>query len=129
MIRLKNVCVAWGGTNDLVGGATAAATFANLQTYVTARLAVGWSVVVLTCIDRGDVDITVPRAAYNTLIRNAYGGGAVPKVALSDVAANANLGANGASANPTYFQADQVQLTPAGFAIVDADTAAAILTL
>jgi hypothetical protein len=127
--RVQNIVVAWGGTNDLAGGATAAATFANLQTYVNARLAVGWSVVVVTCIDRGDVNINVPRAAYNTLIRAAYGGGAVPRVALADAAANANIGANGANANLTYFDAGGVDLTPVGYAIVAQVVAVAIASL
>jgi lysophospholipase L1-like esterase len=127
--RTKNIVVIWGGTNDLAGGATAAATFANLQTYVNARLAVGWSVVIVTCIDRGDVNINVPRAAYNALIAGAYSGGAVPRVVIADAAANANIGANGASSNATFFRADKVHLQPAGYAIVAPLVATAVQSL
>jgi lysophospholipase L1-like esterase len=124
--RLENFCAAWGGTNDIVNlGDSAATVFANLQTYINARLAVGWKVVVLTCIDRTGINETT-RAAYNALITSTYGGGAVPGVAVADVAANANIGANGAASNLTYFMSDGIHLTTAGYAIVAPVVATAI---
>lgn len=126
--RVENVVCIWGGTNDIISGAAAATVFANLQTYVNARRAVGWKVVILTCIDRTTINETT-RAAYNALITSTYGGGAVAGVAVADVASNANIGANGANTNLTYFMADGIHLTAAGYAIVAPLVSSAITSI
>jgi lysophospholipase L1-like esterase len=127
--RATNIVAAWGGSNDIaIDSATAAATFASLATYVNARLAVGWSVVIITCVDRNGINETI-RATYNLLITSTYGTGAVQGVAVADAAGNANIGANGANPNLTYFMADGTNLTPAGYAIVAGLVEAAALSL
>lgn len=113
----RNIDVIWGGTNDfVVNGSTPAAVYAILQEYCAARRAVGWKVIVVTMISRyfpggnpvSGESIDADKDAYNALIRanwSTFADG------LADVAANPNLGADGAYANLTYFQADQVHPT------------------
>lgn len=110
----KNICVIWGGTNDMAqSGRTPAQTYASLKTYCAARRAAGWKVVVVTMISRtgnnpvGGESLDTDKTAYNALIRSD------PTIydALADVAGNANLGADGAFSNTTYFQVDGVHPT------------------
>jgi hypothetical protein len=117
--RTENICVLWAGTNDMaLYAASGTTTFGYLQTYVNARRAVGWKVVIVTCINRGDIDINTERGVYNGLIAATYGGGAVPGVAVADPAANSHLGSNTAWMDTTYFLADKVHLTPVGYGLV-----------
>lgn len=105
----NHTVVIWGGTNDLSSGATAAATFAVLQSYVTALLAAGFRVKVLTMVKRGTGGaLETKRVDYNALI-NASGWDVI------DVGARAEFSD---VTNTTYYQADQTHLTTAGYAIV-----------
>lgn len=87
----RNVCLIWAGTNDISGGATGAAAYANLTTYIADRFAAGWdAVVAVTPLPRGVGAITGQYAAYRTLIlANAAGASAV-----SDPIGNATLAAD-----------------------------------
>lgn len=105
----NHTVVIWGGTNDLSSGATAAATFAVLQSYVTALLAAGFRVKVLTMVKRGTGGaLETKRVDYNALI-NASGWDVI------DVGARAEFSD---VTNTTYYQANQTHLTTAGYAIV-----------
>jgi len=113
----ENVLVAWEVRNDLVLNlATAATAYSNLVTYCQARQAAGWTVIVLTVLPStgGDEpgDFEASRGTVNTNIRNNW---ATFADALCDVAANGNLDD---STDATYFQADQVHLKAAGYAVV-----------
>lgn len=114
----RPVLIAWGGTNDLFGGASAATTYSRLVTYCQARQAAGWRVVVLTILPRSNVGtpgtFEADRQTVNTNMRTNW-----PTFAdaLADVAADARLGDAGDETNATYY-ADLVHLTDAGYAIV-----------
>lgn len=123
--RTKNVVVVWEATNHIqIGGATAQQAHDSLQTYVQARQAVGWKVVVLNVLPRAS-DNDTTRASVNTLINaNTMGYNA-----LSNVAANSSIGDNGDETDTTYYQSDQVHLTATGAGVVSGLTATAIGTV
>lgn len=127
MFRAGARLIVFAGTNNLTGGGeTAAAALAELATYVAARQAAGWDVWVATMIGRGDQasnqsNYNAQRALFNAGIASAY-----PTRTLN-YAGNPLLGANGASANATIYQADLVHLTAAGHAL-NAATAHATLS-
>lgn len=124
------VIVLWGGTNDLgTGSRTPAQVFADLQTYGNARQAVGWKVVILSLLPRSATsptfeadrqtlkglllgDFTVPTGFTNIWTGGSYAD------ALVDLASDSVIGLPGSQSNLTYFNADQVHLTDAGYAIV-----------
>lgn len=104
---VQNIVIIWGGTNDFAAtGSTVAEVYAILQGYCADRHAVGWKVIVTTMLSRtstnpvGGETLDTDKNAYNALIRANW-----PSFAdgISDVAANANLGADGSYANTTYF--------------------------
>lgn len=111
--------------NDYVQGNTAAQAFTGITNFVTAAKATGYTVFVATVTDSclisaGGAETTF-RAALNTSIRNGAAGQGYTVV---DYAANANIGADGASFNLTYFQPDiscgntgGIHLTATGVAI------------
>lgn len=116
--RSTAVLVVLCGTNDLANLEAPATVIAGLWSYCDARRAEGWRVVVCTLIDRTDAAVSwfqatfdARRATINAAINADWASHAD---ALADYAANANLGAAGASANTTYFQADKVHLTSTG---------------
>jgi hypothetical protein len=112
------------GVNDYVAANTAAQAFTGITNFVTAAKATGYTVFVATLTDSchifdGGAETTF-RAALNTSIRNGAAGQGYTVV---DYAANANIGADGASSNFTYFQQDVscasggIHLTATGAAI------------
>jgi hypothetical protein len=105
-----NWVVVWCGTNDIVAGETAADIYTDLTTYIAARQAVGWQVMVCTIIDRGltgdDAGFDTTRASLNTLI-NANTAGADAVVDLFD---DARFDA-GSSTDTAIYNADQIHLT------------------
>lgn len=101
----KNVVVIWGGDNDFtINGQTASQVYTTMTSYVAARHAVGWQVVVATTLSRSpstfDAAFKVP---YNTLIL-ANTAGADGVVDFSGTP----LGCNGCYTNLTYYQSDQI---------------------
>lgn len=101
----RNVITLWAGTNDIFQGATAQQTFSGLQ-YLTRQYKVqGWRVIVSSMISRTTVD--AGKNSYNALIRAYW-----PTFAdgFADLAADPNLGADGANANASFFQADGIHL-------------------
>ncbi len=113
-----SVVVVWGGTNDLYGGATPAATLTSLKACCASYKSAGWTKVVIgTCLPRSNggtpVGFEANRQTLNAAIRAEV---SPPWDAIADVGADATIGAPGASANTTYY-ADLVHLTRAGDAI------------
>jgi hypothetical protein len=109
------------GTNDLASALSAASFITNLQTYIDARLAAGWtSISASTIPPRSDAaananGFNAKRATANTAIRGWVGG---RLVSVADIAADATIGSDGASANTTYYNADQIHWINAGHDIV-----------
>ncbi len=124
--RTENICIIWGGTNDLVlvGVAT---TETRLQTYCNSRRAAGWKVIAVTCLPRNEANpFEANRQAYNTWIR-AQGTGLYD--ALVDIAADPRIGDAGDNTDLTYYDADQTHLNNAGYAVVAALALAQVATL
>jgi len=100
------------GTNDAALGHSDSVIVSDMWTYCDGRRAAGWKVVIFTLTDRTDGAVSgaqaafdTKRAAINTAIRAGWASHAD---ALIDLAADARLGANGASASGTYFNTDKV---------------------
>lgn len=124
--RTTQICVLWAGGNDIDGGVAAATVYGNLTTFVTGRLTAGWDhVVVLTALDRAQYDEAqrTQWGIFNTSIKNGAETGGYTVV---DVAGNANLDD---FTDTTYFDADQVHLTDAGYAVVAGMVATAVAAL
>jgi len=119
--KTRNVCVIWGGTNDLyVSGATVDATYSSLLTYCAARRAAGWRVVVATMLQRSAPQtVEDKRLDYNNRIRAGWQSFAD---ALADFAADARLSN---CANGAYFS-DGTHLTNLGYGVAAAIAAPAI---
>lgn len=116
----KNVLIVWGGVNDIgqddISGADA---YARLVTYCTARKAAhDWTIICLTLTKHEFAfyppDYETERTAFNALLAANYTDYAD---ALADVGAAANLQD---PTNGTYFDADKLHLTTAGYAVVAA---------
>ena len=119
----ENVYVAWVGTNDLFTGRTAAQVKTDYAALCTARQAAGFRVVACTIMNHAITGSWTQADAddVNTYIRANYTSWADD---LADIQANANLQT---TTDTTYFQADGVHLTDAGYAIV-ADIVKSALT-
>ena len=129
----RNVLIIFGGTNDLGGGhKSAAAAFGELTAYCRARKAAHpWRILVVTPSVAAyphvyPADFDAQMVQYDALIRRHWRSFADGVV---DVGADPRLGAPGAEYNPVYFTHDFTHLTDAGYAIVGADAAAAVLRL
>lgn len=110
----KNVVIIWGGTNDIyVDGVDNATVLTRLQSYVSARKAEGWKVIILSMIVRSQFDPTMEgyRVAFNSSISSdhSFADG------FADVAADARLQNY---SDTTYFESDGVHLTPTGYGVV-----------
>lgn len=115
-----NVCVVMEGINDFFNAGTSnSVIFPKLQTYINARVAAGWRVVVCTLTKVGLSNPTAQtyRTAYNSSIRSAYTGGAVSGVTLCDVAASSLIG-DSAVIDGTYFAGDSYHLNNAGYGVL-----------
>jgi lysophospholipase L1-like esterase len=107
-----NITIIWGGTNDL-GTLTALQIEANLAQYCRERHRIGWKCLIATLQSSANGDAA--RDAVNALL---YADWWIYADGLVDLAANANIGADGAYTNATYFAPDGVHMTAAGYAIV-----------
>lgn len=104
---VKDLVVIWGGTNDLDDGSTVASVYANLTSYVAARHAVGWKVIVPTMLSR--IGLDTQKNAFNALIlANSAGADGIADFTGTP------LGCDGCYANTTWFQSDGVHPTALG---------------
>ncbi len=100
---IKNIDVIWGCTNDIaLDSRTPAQCTADLTSYIAARHAAGWKVVLVQALSRGTNDTLMQY--LNSL--TASGTGADEVVTL-----NHALTGTGAYANLTFFQNNQVHPT------------------
>jgi lysophospholipase L1-like esterase len=123
----NNVCLAWGGNNDIRLGADAATVLARLQSYCAGRKQKGWKVLVFTilpCTGNGyAASFESIRNALNIALRatwHSFCDG------LVDVAADSRIGVLGEEVQTTYYYTDRIHLNAAGYAIVAAYAAAAV---
>jgi len=121
----RNILVVWAGAADIIlYSTTPAQAFSYLEEYCKNRRRAGWKVIVSTMISAVDNDAN--KNTYNGYIRTNW-----PTFAdgLADIAAEANLGADGAYANTTYFNADGIHLTDTGTQLVAPIVQAAIVAV
>lgn len=117
----RNIAVVWGGTNNFYNGQTLEQTKDRLIAYCQSRKKAGFKVVVVTMLSRtgngtlGNAGTTMDtfKNQYNAYIRAHWQEFAD---SFADVAANANLGADGAYSNATYFP-DGIHPSAAGYAL------------
>lgn len=100
----RNVDIEWYGSNDPGNGYVN--EVAGIANYCRQRHAAGWKCIVTTSISRTGQETY--KDNLNNLMRADW-----PQFAdgLVDMAANVNLGADGACSNTTYFQIDCIHLT------------------
>lgn len=110
----NDIIIFWEGTNDIWGGATAIQSEANINTACSGWRALGYKIVVVTILPRSATGsfTEAKRLAANILIRANYAGYAD---AIADVGADALMGQTGDETNLTYYTADQVHPTVAGY--------------
>lgn len=112
--RERNFVVVWGGTNDLVSGATGAATYANLVSLCNLLSAYGYEVIVgNTIVRNASAPFETERLAYNALIDANY---------LTFASARADFAGRSefsSFSNLTYFNPDGIHLTNAGYAVAE----------
>lgn len=126
---INNIVVVWAGVNDGVNGATAAQIWSALQTYCTTVRAAGQKVVLCTEIDGQSAALNTAGwhgTIMPTLNTSVRGGWSSVADALADLGANVNLQD---ATNTTFFNADKVHLTAAGYNIVAGIVAAAIASV
>jgi lysophospholipase L1-like esterase len=117
-VYTANLIVVWGGTNDIVvDGVTPATTYARLKTYVNARKAAGWQVVVVTMLPRWGYD-EAKRQMFNDLVRDGFVSDDLDCDEVADVEDDDRIGAEDAHLDLTYYQADQTHLNLAGVTIL-----------
>lgn len=115
-----NVVVVWGGTNDAALGATAAQALERTAALCTLLRINGFKVVIMPMISRTTLEAF--KNSLNALLAQSwtlFADALVP-------ATNANLFADDACNNTTYFESDKVHLTTTGEAVVGGIVSAAI---
>ena len=122
----RNVLVILGGTNDIQNESVATA-YSRLQTYWALARATGYWVVAVTLPAGNPSGSVNPYNSYrnslNTLILSDPS--LYDAIARPDL--NPNIGQDGDEANGTYFNADQLHLTTAGYTELATEVRAALL--
>ena len=115
----ENICVLWGGINDIALGHTAADIMASLREYCNARRARGWRVVICTITPCDTNSIASGREAtrqtLNGYIRSDW---TTFADGLADIGGTTHLSDYGDQTDGDYFDGDHVHLTAAGYALV-----------
>jgi len=107
-----NVCVLWGGINDLAMGRTAAQLHADIKTWTTDRRSAhpSWKIIVCNISWTTTLGSQTPIDTINSSLAGDKG------------AANALVDVRGAlgtsSSNPSFWQGDDLHLTTAGEQVV-----------
>lgn len=116
--RSLNVVIGWEITNSLYFGALPDPTYADYATYCLDRRAVGYRVIAINCLPRNQVGqpalLDQYRREINFSIEKFWRNYADRFIDIASVPQLMN------TANPTYYQLDQVHLTDAGYAVVAA---------
>jgi lysophospholipase L1-like esterase len=121
----KNVITLWGGTNDMSspgGNVSAATALSRFYAYADTLRADGWYVIGVTMIPRDDAaapaDFEAKRAAFNADVVSNW---ASHFDALAQPHLRAEFDAEADAANATFYNADLVHLTAAGYALIADD--------
>lgn len=108
----KNIVVIWGGTNDIANSQQPADVYANLVSYVAARHAVGWKVLVATMLSRIGWDSK--KDQYNALIlANTAGADGIINFT------GTSLGCDGCFSSATWFNPDGIHPTTIGVTSIE----------
>lgn len=106
------------GSNDLQDShLDVNAWIARYQAYLTARRAAGWDRILVITVPESYYVQNANRLTVNTALTTTFVSGGYAD-ACADIAANANIGATGASSNTTYFATDKLHMNAAAHAIV-----------
>lgn len=120
--KCTNVLVVWIGVNSNANH-TAQQIYDDIHTYCEARTAAGWNkIIVCTEIDAGQANWSTKYIDLNNLLK----GDSHFATALADLGAKTELQTN---TDLTYFDADTVHLTAAGYAVVEGVVEAALAGL
>jgi lysophospholipase L1-like esterase len=113
--RRNQYLVLWTGTNDFAVGATVAQVLAGIQQYMAQAVSTGFpknQIILMTVLSRGDVNIDALRDAYNP---QAVTLAASLGIQCAPIHTDPIIGIDGAWSNATYFNADHVHPTGAGY--------------
>ena len=121
----RNWLIAWEGTNEL-GISTAEGAYDLLVQYCQERRAAGANKIIVGTMLPADGRSEVERQEYNDLIRTNWDSFAD---AFADVGDDPTIGQTGDNLNLTYYNADKVHMTDAGYAIVAGIFEDAVLSL
>ena len=117
----RNVVICFAGTNDLASGTTAANTHTALSGYCSGRKAAGFEVYIVTILPRGTNAVLLAAISdCNDLIKANY---ATYANGIIDLTAHTEFSD---ATDTTYFDADQIHLTTAGYALLASLVAAAV---
>lgn len=114
-----NLLVVFMGTNDLSAGATGAATYAALKTYIQAATAAGYRVVVATALPRNAflaTDKETQRLAYNAAILAGWESD-LGCIGVLDFASETTMG-NTANVGNVIYYTDGTHPTDYGYSIL-----------
>lgn len=124
-MQSSNVLIAWGGSNDLFYGASAASAYAALVDYCTAAQSAGFSVIVATMLDRATAGGSWTRAAMQTFNASVRANWATFADALVDpVTENSNF-----DDNTSGVFAEKIHPNDTGHALLSAMFSTAIASL
>ena len=126
----RNILVGWEIINDIASGSTGTQAYDNYKTYGAARIAAGWTLILIDCIDGQPTSgswtqpqIETQRAACNAALAadfsvataNPYiwlpGAGVTYATMLFRASAMSQFSD---ATNTTYYQSDKLHLTTAG---------------
>lgn len=110
----KTVFCLFAGIEDIRGGTTPAALWTLAQTFITYLKAIGGYVLIFTL--PSDFGFDTQRDTYNALVQAGWAGAGADR--LVDLAADSNIGPDGAYADTDYFASDGIHLTAEGYQVV-----------
>lgn len=119
----NNVLIIWAGTNDLQTGATPAAAYTSLSSYISQAQATGWKVITLTMLPR--ITVETNRLAFNILVLGNVAGAD----AVVDITTDPRIGDPNAPLNKTYYPDDDVHIGGPGMDILIGIVAPAVNAL
>jgi len=114
----RNICVYFEGANEVnLGAGSGSQAFQRHKDYGLRRRYKGWEVLVCTIPPSGTSNATqeTERQALNTLLRANWADFAD---GLVDLAADPVFDAQADASNGTYYDADTIHLTTAGYAVI-----------
>lgn len=127
MLAPKRVCLFWITSNDLANGDSAATVLTRAETEARRLVATGYTVLILPVLPRtsANPNYETSRATVNAGLASGAAGWDCTYV---DIFAGdaAVLNNPAVISNTTYYQADQIHLTAASYALIAANVAPAL---